>query len=107
MELHLSVASKGHFFNVEVDQRDRDCLRFVWVENITDAYCKIDIYRFCRVVFGLNASTFLLNGTIRHHLSKYAAIDPKLVNGFYVDDLETGENSVKEAVVLFRGKDGQ
>ena len=93
------------FLNVEVDQRDRDFLRFVWVENINEANCKIDIYRFCRVVFGLNASPFLLNGTIRHHLSKYAAIDPKfvekLVNGFYVDDLVTGENSVKEAVVLF------
>ena len=93
------------FSNVEVDQKDRDFLKFVWVENINDANLKIDICRFCRVIFRLNASPFPLNGTIRHHLSKYEAIDPKFVqkfiHGFHVDDLVTGENSVKEAVVLF------
>jgi len=31
------------------------------------------------LVFGLNASPFLLNGTIRHHLATFAEMDPILV----------------------------
>ena len=34
------------------------------------------IYVFCRVVFGLNASPFLLNETLRHHIIKYAEVNP-------------------------------
>ena len=55
---------------------------------------RVVIYRFCRVVFGLNASPFLLNATLRHHISKYAEVDPefvrKLIESFYVDDFVGG-----------------
>lgn len=54
------------FLNVSVDVNDRDCLSFLWVDDARDSKLSIDVYRFCRVVFGLNASHFLLNGTIRH-----------------------------------------
>ena len=57
------------------------------------------VYRFFRVVFGLNASPFLLNGTIRHHLGTFAEIDPgfvkKMVEGFYFDNL-VSEDSTTE-----------
>ena len=64
------------FLNVEVDV-DRDCLRFLWMEN--PDLSRIAVYRFCRVVFGVNASPFLLNATIRHHLKKYEECDPEFV----------------------------
>ncbi|CAB4020938.1 Hypothetical predicted protein [Paramuricea clavata] len=41
------------FLNVEVDKADRDCLRFLWVKDIESD--ETVVYRFCRVVFGLNA----------------------------------------------------
>ena len=47
------------FLNVSVDKSDRDCLRFLWLEDPPDV-SKIVVYRFCRVVFGLNASPFCL-----------------------------------------------
>ena len=42
------------------------------------------------MVFGLNASPFLLNATLRH-VSRYCETDPefvqKVLESFYVDDL--------------------
>ena len=58
------------FLNIEVAERDRDCLRFLWCEDVHKPDSKIVVDRFCRVVFGLNASPFLLNATLRYHISK-------------------------------------
>lgn len=75
--------------NVEVDVLDGDCLRCLWLEKPPE-FCSIAVYRFCCVVFGVNASPFLLNATIRHHLKKYEECNPefvrKLRDSFYVDD---------------------
>ena len=66
------------FLNVGADWRDRDCLRFLWLEDPSHT-SRVVIYRFCRVVFGLNASPFLLNATLRHHIFKYAEVDPQFL----------------------------
>ena len=93
------------FLNVEVDVQDRDCLRFLWMEKPPDL-SRIVVYRFCRVVFGVNASPFLLNATIRHHLKKYEKCDPefvqKLRDSFYVDDFVGGGAKSAEVVKLYR-----
>ena len=82
------------FSNIEVDRKDRDCLRFLWVEDPLDDNSLIVIFRFCRVVFGVNCSPFLLNGTLRVHLQKYELDDPefvaKMLSSLYVDDLVSG-----------------
>ena len=93
------------FLNIEVAERDRDCLRFLWCEDIHKPESKIVVYRFCRVVFGLNTSPFLLNATLRCHISKYKDEDPefarKMLEGFYVDDLVTGEKNSSAAFHLY------
>ena len=70
-----------------------------------DPNSEVLVYRFCRVVFGLNASPVLLNDTIRHHLSKYNQEDPEFVQvmteSFYVDDLVFGGNTDMEAYRLY------
>ena len=90
------------FLNVEVDERDRDCLRFLWVKDPLRGWSDVIAYRFCCAVFGLNASPFLLNCTLRHHLGTFANIDPELVRkmagDFSVDDLVTGECTTAEAL---------
>ena len=84
---------------------DRDCLRFLWVDDARDSNSNVVVYRFCRVVFGLNASPFLLNGTIRHHLATFAEADPKfvkkMVDSFYVDDLVSGDSTTDKALDLY------
>ena len=54
------------FLNVEVDKADRDCLRFLWLEDVHKPDSQIAVYRFSSIVFGLNASPFLFNATLRH-----------------------------------------
>jgi hypothetical protein len=90
---------------VEVDEADRDCLRFLWVNDIESDKLETVVYMFCRVVFGLNASPFLLNATLRHHVSKYLETDPefvqKVLESFYVDNLVSGESTVDKAFQLY------
>lgn len=51
--------------------------------------------RFTRVVFGVNSSPFLLNGTIRHHLNSYVDKDLEFVEevvcSLYVGDLASSK----------------
>ena len=89
------------FLNVEVKFRDRDCLRFLWVNNVDSDQVDPVVYRFCRVVFGVNCSPFLLNATLQYHLDSFAEIDPEFVRimkrSFYVDDLVTGDKTTQAA----------
>lgn len=92
------------FLNVEVKSRDRDCLRFLWVNNVDSDQVDPVVYRFCRVVFGVNCSPFLLNATLQYHLDTFAEIDPEFVRvmkgSFYVDDLVTGQKTTQAASEL-------
>ena len=66
------------FFNISVDVNDHDCLRFLWVDDVRDCSLSVVVYMFCQVVvFGLNASPFLLNGRIRHHLTTFTEAYPE------------------------------
>eukprot|EP00731_Ephydatia_muelleri_P025583 Em0017g666a len=67
----------------------------------------LSVYRFTRVVFGVNASPFLLNATLRHHLELHSEshrdLDPKVLRSIYVDDIVTGSGSNEEAYELYAG----
>ena len=93
------------YLNISVNVNDRDCLRFLWVDDVCDSNSSVLVYRFCRVVFGLNASPFLLNGSIRHHLATFAEADPefvrKMIESFYVDDLVSGDSMTDKAYDLY------
>ena len=95
---------KQAFLNIGIHKEDQDYLRFLWY----DTECpdsKIVIFRFLRVVFGLTCSPFLLNGTIRHHLSQYLCSHKEFISKFlddlYVDDTTSGCASVSEGKKFF------
>ena len=93
------------FLNVEVASQDRDYLRFLWPKDPVSGNLDVVVYRFCRVVFGLNASPFLLNATLRYHIEQFKETDPdfvqKLKDGFYVDDLVSGGKTTQEVKDLY------
>ena len=82
------------FLNIEIDEGNRDFLKFLWVEHFSEKH-KIVVYRFLRVVFGVNSSPFLLGATIKSHVTKYtvtqiAVVDLKiLLQDMHVDDVAT------------------
>ena len=94
------------FHEVEIFEKDRDCLRFLWSEDPSIEPLEVKDYRFTRVIFGSAPSPFLLNPTFHKHLELYAGEEPQFVadtlSSFYVDDHVGGANSVVEVLTLQR-----
>ena len=94
------------FLNIEINPADRDCLRFLWVKDITAKEPEIIVYRYRTVVFGVRSSPFLLNAVLQHHVKTYQEQDPefvtKLLHSFYVDDLVSGCENTEKALGLYK-----
>ena len=92
------------FLQIQVDKKDRDCLRFLWYENVKEEHPVMRELRFTRVIFGSGPSPFLLNATIREHMKQYAENDPdfvrQVVKSLYVDDYVGGCDTVEQAIKL-------
>ena len=80
---------------------DRDLHRFVWR---SDPSHTLKDYRMTRLTFGVNASSFVANMSVKQNARAYALKFPlaaKVVDdSFYVDDGLTGADSVEGAVKL-------
>ncbi|KAL9955950.1 hypothetical protein ACROYT_G037357 [Oculina patagonica] len=48
------------FLNIVVNERDRDCLRFLWVKSVDSEQLDPVVYRFCRVVLESTVHRFCL-----------------------------------------------
>ncbi|KAL5502092.1 hypothetical protein EMCRGX_G008810 [Ephydatia muelleri] len=90
---------------VSVAEEDRNALRFLWVDDIAAQLPRLVVMRFTRVVFGVSASPFLLNATIRKHVEGYRDSIHSFVEKFnrsiYVDDLTFGGKTEAEAFELY------
>ena len=89
---------------INIAEHDKDFLRFLWVDDINSDDPSLVFYRFCRVVFGLCSSPFLLNGTLHYHLRNYFLENPELLKillkSFYVDDFVSGKDTKPETLDL-------
>ena len=66
------------FHQVAIDETRRDYLRFLWLKDTETDNPELLVLRFCHVIFGVNASPFLLNGTIKYHIEKYFHDDSEM-----------------------------
>ena len=86
---------------VELTQPDRDLHRFVWRSKPDNTL--VD-YRMTRITFGVSASAFAANMSVKQNAIDHATEFPQAANvvntSFYVDDCLTGANSIEEAVEL-------
>ena len=65
------------FLQIRIRENERDCLRFHWSEKAN--YDIIKIYRFTRLVFGLNQSPFILEGTSKIHFENYIGMFREMI----------------------------
>ena len=88
---------------IELVESDQDLHRFVWRSDPSD---HLKDYRMTRVTFGVSASSFVANMSVKHNALDNALEFPKAANAvetsFYVDDCLTGAESVKEAMDLYQ-----
>ena len=93
------------FLNIEVDPADRNCLRFLWLDDLAKDDPDIVVLAVNHVCFGVNSSPHLLNAVLRHHLSTFESVDPvfvkELSQSCYVADLVTRAPNVEEACTLY------
>ena len=85
------------FLQIELNKCDQDTQRFLW-----DVNGQIRTMRFERVIFGNTSSPFLLNATLKFHLSKFERTRTvkELTNNLYVDDWLTGADTEQELMNL-------
>ena len=105
----LTADIRKAFLQISIRQEDRDALRFLWVNRITDQEGKppsIVEWRMTRVPFGASSSPFLLAATLQHHFDTWKKTEPvlatRLQKAFYVDDLVIGASTDEEALEIYR-----
>ena len=98
----LTTAVSRMYHGIELHSSDRDLHRFVWRRDPTEA---LRDYHMTRVTFGVSASSFIANMSVKQNPLDYAMEFPlafsAVKDNFYVDDGLTGANSVEEAIKLY------
>ena len=92
------------FLNVGLQVNDRDVTRFIWLKDPTNTNLdnNLQIYRFCRVPFGVISSPFLLGATISYHLcSSDNPFAKDIHRDIYVDNLITGVDTIDKGKSLY------
>ena len=86
------------FLQIQFRKEDQDVHRFLWNQNGV-----IRIMHFARVPFRNKSSPFLLNATIKHHLSKFPStrVIKELQDNLYVNYWLTGSDSESVACRMF------
>ena len=69
----LTADIEKAFLMISMAEKDRDVLRFLWVNDTSLQQPEIIVMRFTRVVFGVSSSPFLLNTTIKCHMEKFSS----------------------------------
>ena len=96
---------KKAFLRVQINETDRDKVRFLWFDDVGKENPVVVEYRYCRLVFGLTCSPSILAETIKYHISQFPHEDSKILNmldKLYRDDLSCRVDTKEEAINLYK-----
>ena len=83
------------FLQIRTRENEKDCLRFHWSEKAN--FDIIKIYQFTRLVFGLNQSPLILEGTLKTASGcSVNWLRERVNDDMYVEDFVTGGESTSE-----------
>ena len=93
------------FLQVSIAPEHRDFLRFLWVSDVNEAHPQDCHQEDDQSHVWCYLFSFLFGGTLQHHISKYEEEDPeivkKLLESFYIDGFNSGEENVDQAFELY------
>ena len=90
------------FLHVFLDETNRDYTRFLWLSDPNNLYSYFVTYRFKVVLFGATSSPFMLNATLKFHLTQNVnATSEDLLHNLYVGNLVSGCDSEEGAIQYF------
>ena len=92
------------FLHVQLDERDRDVTRFLWLSAMNDPDSKLTTYRFKSVLFGATCSPFILHATLIKHLedNSHVWVSDLLKKDIYVDNIISSLTDEKTVCNYFR-----
>ena len=92
------------YLRVGLAPEDRRYHRFLWRDLDTGTSKPPDIYEFCNVVFGVNASPFLAQYVVQQHARQHEAEYPLaaevVLQSTYMDDSMTSAENVEQSAVV-------
>lgn len=93
----ISGDIKQAFNQICLFEADQSAHRYLWRK-----HGRLKVMQFHRVTMGVGCSPFLMNATIKHHLSLYpdCHVIQELKQGLYADDWLSGADSQEEAASL-------
>ncbi|GFS56343.1 uncharacterized protein TNCV_4388371 [Trichonephila clavipes] len=104
----ISSDIRQAFLQFCLADKHKNFVRFLWIDSNPRIGEKLtlQVYRFNRVIFGVNSSPFILAATIKYPIEKYNEIHPIAVQHLdsfmYVDDWITGQDTREEALFMSR-----
>ena len=69
-KIALILDTKQAFLQIQIYTEHRDFLWFLWHNDIRTDFLP-SVLRFAQLLFGLTSSPFILNATVKFHLSQY------------------------------------
>ena len=104
---HIAVIAdiEKAFLQIGLQPTERDVTRFLWYKDPTKPVVEnnLQIYRFCRVTFGVISSPFLLEATVKFHLqSEGTPVALLIADNVYMDNLLASVETVEEAYNIYK-----
>lgn len=89
---------------MQLDEKDRDVTRFLWLSDPNNPDSPLTTYRFKAILFGATCSSFILNATLCKHLdeNKCNWVSEILKRDLYVGNILSSFSPESDALTYFR-----